>query len=697
MSVRSPYSEPDSSAELESDERDEDEEDEEEELPGDEPEDEEEEEESVIPSPRASPLSPRLAPSRLPPLARPSNVASQLPPSRPRVLAPNPRVSSGDIGTRVGRTPVPVVNVNNRPRIRTPVESPIVRQQVQESPSQSEPSSPIDERVLSPIEVEGKLSPVPSPIGVMDVTFCGFPKLGNGTIPNSVRVGSQNGELPGDLVLYPTSVYNVVIPLSLKSTGILNVPKSSVYLASSCGTYAIMMPPGLRTYKQYLPDSNMEDPLLLLYHISSAISALHTFGMIHGSISADIIGVEKDRINRMFLIDFSSTTPLLSYNRSIPNNFITYDTKQTKYIVNAKSTYVPPEWPTLGTFTDVWALGILLLQSFGIYPMIPNDTYSIQSASGSLEQFYSRREGWYDKILEHLTNKYIRSQRAAIEAAISSFLSEENGDNGGYLQLLDMDAVRARLANITSRSEVRTILTEETGRYARSVFRPIVTEIYSLLSGMLSLDPATRTSAAIVRTRSLALLRGINIAIEPADPIALGLPVTGGSVYNSWYYDYMYRALGDIGKEWGLNWAAMFAAYHYCYYLLSTVPSYKFNDGRTIPENETLAYEDLVAEIETYITTIVTNSLYVALFMYDTVQSSKFAYDATKIDWVVAKLEGRLIVTRIFPLAKSAEQLLSAWTSLGNPNSYYAIDWNNVLLGGNVPVDIYSKGTVASF
>lgn len=580
-----------------------------------------------------------------------------------------------------------------QPRVLTPAQTP-VRTPARSTPISSVPSTPGVTTPLSPIIPE-VLSPVPSPIATMETAFCGLNSIGQGNFPNSLRVADINTGTQSQLLVYPNSVYNIVIPASIRATGILGLASTNIYLASLCGVYGGRIPNTVVPLSTYRTNIKLEDPCLLLYSISSGLEALHNLNIVHGSLSDQVIGVESGAISRMQIVDFTSATSLLGRTLAIPINLVTYDTNDTSFAISGSSNYLAPEWPSIGTYTDIWSLGILILQMFGISPDIPKGTYTSQRAAKVLKEFYLAVDIWYDKILNYFVGHYIRRAKSNVDLIVSNLLSDQPIDLSGITSEDNMETLRASLSDLERNSiNIRRRINEELTTYAQSLYGQISGSIVRLLSGMLSSNPTTRVTASYVRRVSFDIITALGINIEPIEPTVIQTTSITGPIYNSWYYLYMYQILTLLAKEFRVNWATLFAAYHYSYHMLASIKAYTYPDGNIVSEADMSQRPDIFESAKAEISELVSNAIYTAMFMYDKVSAIAYAYNADRIDNVMRLLDGKLIVTRIFPIARSANVLAEVWRSLTNSSLYYGVDWTNVL-STNEAMDAESKSTVA--
>jgi hypothetical protein len=591
-----------------------------------------------------------------------------------------------DRGVVIPRLVRPIVSERRIAR-----ETPSVQSASESSSSASNPASSVN---LSPIIPE-VLSPVPSPIATMETTFCGLNSVGQGNFVNSLRVADAASGYQSQFLVYSSSIYNVVIPLSIRATGILGLAPSNTYLASVCGVYGGRIPGSVVPLSSYRKNAKLEDPCLLLYSISSGLESLHNLNIIHGSLSDQIIGVEAGSVSRMQIVDFTSATSLLGNHSSIPSNLITYDTNDTSFIISSNSNYLAPEWPSVGAYTDVWALGVLALQMFNISPNIPEDTYTSQRAKDLLRKFYTSPQLWYGKILDYFVDHYKLKMKANVDLAISNIMSNQPIDLTGITSDSNLEELETILQteerNVTN---IRRRIDTELDAYSRSLYSQVSDSVAKLLSQMLSYDHLSRIPISYVRKSSFDIITTLGINIEPIEPTVIQTASVTGPIYNSWYYSYMYQTITSLAREFQLNWVTLFATYHYSYHMLASLNLHTYPDGNIVPEEDISQYPDIFEKVRGEITEMVFNAIHAAIFMYDRVSAAKYAYDADRIDKVVTLLEGKLITTRIFPTARSARVLAEVWSSFANPNLYYGVDWGNVLSTNEI-MEAESKTSLA--
>ena len=239
----------------------------------------------------------------------------------------------------------------------------------------------------------------------------------------------------------------------------------------------------------FLIDSALEltsdnDPMLVGYYVSHALSKLHRNGILHLNVRIESVIY----LNRPVLVGFEKAKLIqVEDTQEIPSD----------------SNYLPPESGIVGYYTDIWALGIMLLSLYEIRPDLSDTSiYSVKSIEPIIREFFA--SDWTDKILDYYSDK--------VETDTVTLIYNDYNNNGKNLS----NALSARYSkdskliktiirevgeNINRKTITSAIKSANRTRYATKA-----TKINTLLHSLLSEDYRVRPNADTVLLQIQPLL-----------------------------------------------------------------------------------------------------------------------------------------------------------------------------------------------
>jgi len=247
---------------------------------------------------------------------------------------------------------------------------------------------------------------------------------------------------------------------------ILNIgKKSSVFNCNLEEGFGIMLPEKIENINY----DNIKNPLDLLYNISDALNNLHSKGICLLSIDNETIGKYNDKY------------VLIKFNKAK----IMFDSVTgTSPIVDEKS-FPPENNDYYGTFTDVWLLGVYIMNVYDIFEELNFFPYNPYVANKIVTDFFSSDHT--NKIIDY----YLKKKDFADKAILinSRVLKGEDAETviKSYYKK-NSDIIERLLDKVENLEE----LTEEIKNIKRSGIKKKAKKISSLINGMTKFNFSER-------------------------------------------------------------------------------------------------------------------------------------------------------------------------------------------------------------